>query len=713
MSRRSNSLRAAPVSLFPFLAVLICTMGTLIVLLVVVVQQAQMPPEPAAIAEQEPLPSPVTAAEPPADAAETVDLEQEREALQMALEDAQWAQEQLVISRENTRQRMEDRRGELSRVEDQARTLSASLDVLEKQAADLLATEAGHTPQDERLEEELATLRIEIADTEQALAKAQERLERGKRQYALIPYEGPYGTKRRPIYIECQADLVVLQPDGVAFGVDDLTNVGPDNPLAVALRATREYLSDAGLTDRVGEPYPLLIVRPGGVCTFSACRNALSGWDDEYGYELLPEEMELTFPPVDTTLGQIVRNAVDRARALAGIQPPGAGHGRGAGNPAAGGDSFGIGERGDALAAGGQPPFPTAGAAGPAGVHGGSAGTRPGSDAANLFGDLGSESSGSGSGGSATTPTSMAAGHGGGSGHGGSSQTAGQLADGGMDSIPGTGKGTGEQEQERARARARALGLPAGRPVGAEPVRSRRRMLWEAAQRRGPAVPIFYRHPTEYCWAANLTTWRHPVSGGGQAGSPGTASTSGQMSSGSAAGGAADGGQRLWCPAAVLPRGLAAALVWGAWGPHRRPQDRRRHRDLACSCAARRETRRRAIGAEPRQNAGRQLGTPQRGAGRHRNIAADPCPLREGQPCAASRFGAGQRVSPIGFRASVREAIQPLVSNIWNEIDRWGIAGPGVYWKPVLQVSVEAGAEPQFAEMAELLRDSGLEIRRR
>ena len=40
MSRRSRRQSDATVTLFPFLAVLICTMGSLIVLLVVVVQQA-------------------------------------------------------------------------------------------------------------------------------------------------------------------------------------------------------------------------------------------------------------------------------------------------------------------------------------------------------------------------------------------------------------------------------------------------------------------------------------------------------------------------------------------------------------------------------------------------------------------------------------------------------------------------------------------------
>ena len=38
---------------------------------------------------------------------------------------------------------------------------------------------------------------------------------------------------------------------------------------------------------KAGEPYPLLVVRPGGVVAYGAARAALKAWDDEFGYELI------------------------------------------------------------------------------------------------------------------------------------------------------------------------------------------------------------------------------------------------------------------------------------------------------------------------------------------------------------------------------------------------------------------------------------------
>ena len=59
MSRRATGKTEVAVTLFPFLAVLICTMGSLIVLLVVVVQQAKSQGAKAEIAAVEPSPDPV------------------------------------------------------------------------------------------------------------------------------------------------------------------------------------------------------------------------------------------------------------------------------------------------------------------------------------------------------------------------------------------------------------------------------------------------------------------------------------------------------------------------------------------------------------------------------------------------------------------------------------------------------------------------------
>ena len=56
--------------------------------------------------------------------------------------------------------------------------------------------------------------------------------------YSVVPYEGPNSTHRRPVYIECRENSMVLQPEGVELTPADFVGMlGPGNPLASALRA--------------------------------------------------------------------------------------------------------------------------------------------------------------------------------------------------------------------------------------------------------------------------------------------------------------------------------------------------------------------------------------------------------------------------------------------------------------------------------------------
>jgi hypothetical protein len=54
--------------------------------------------------------------------------------------------------------------------------------------------------------------------------------------------------------------------------------------------------------------------------------------------------------------------------------------------------------------------------------------------------------------------------------------------------------------------------------------------------------------------------------------------------------------------------------------------------------------------------------------------------------------------------------LDPLVSAVWEHMKPWGIAGRGMYWRPILSVEVHAGAEARFDEIRELLVGSGLEV---
>jgi hypothetical protein len=67
----------------------------------------------------------------------------------------------------------------------------------------------------------------------------------------------------------------------------------------------------------------------------------------------------------------------------------------------------------------------------------------------------------------------------------------------------------------------------------------------------------------------------------------------------------------------------------------------------------------------------------------------------------------------IAFGDSTVVAVQSMVASIWKRIEGWGVAGPGVYWKPTMEVAVTPDGEMRFRELASLLESSGIELKRR
>ena len=299
---RGRDRRTVSVSLFPFLAVLICTMGALILLLVVLTRQAR-----------------VQAAR----LAETKTVEHEAD-LSRRLEDVRWRIEQLNSSREANQSQLAETRLLLGHLEDHARQLRDRLARLEATWAELERAPSD-TDRRRELQAEIARLTDEAAAAEKQLAETRRQADRRRKAYAVVPYKGPNGTHRRPIYIECREHAVVLQPEGVRLGGADFRGpLGPENPLASAVRAAREYLLvnsgiDGGLDggfdgDASGEPYPLLLVRPRGIASYQAAREAMKSWGSEFGYELIGEDWKLAFGPPDAELAEVMRQAIDSAR---------------------------------------------------------------------------------------------------------------------------------------------------------------------------------------------------------------------------------------------------------------------------------------------------------------------------------------------------------------------------------------------------------------
>ena len=323
MTRRTYRKTQITVSLFPFLAVLICMMGALIVLLVLVVQQARVY---------------ATVAMDDGPTAEELDQAEE---LNLARQDHQWRREILDQQRLEMTKKQADHRLELSHLEDHIRRLEEKWIRLQAEAKSLTASAESDVQSRENASEELARLRQTIGQAQQQLDEAKLAAEQHPRSFAIIPYRGPHGTQRRPIFIECTARGIVLQPEGLVITGADLSGpLGPGNPLDAALRATREYLVANGVVGEAGEPYPLLVVRPDGTEAYGAARNAMKTWDDEFGYELIEADVQLEYPAADPALRElIIRSLADarqRQAILAAAMPsqfggPGSGRGSSAG----------------------------------------------------------------------------------------------------------------------------------------------------------------------------------------------------------------------------------------------------------------------------------------------------------------------------------------------------------------------------------------------
>lgn len=299
MRRQRFRKPTVTLSLFPFLAVLVCTMGALIVLLVCVLQQARLNAEDVAQSRS----------------TEAAEEKQRLEDLRMEKEDQEWRRSELERQRTEFQQQLSRQRLTLSHFEDHIRNLEEQLKRLSTQAQDLVRIAADKSGTVEERHQKLQALTSEIQSKRQELAETQRKAATRKRTFAIIPYAGPNGTKRRPIYIECTDQGIVLQPEGVVLSPDDFTGMlGPGNPLDAALRTTREYLAKYGSTGTDGEPYPLLIVRPNGTVAYAAARAALKSWDDEFGYELVEADLELAYPKPDPTLAQELQRSIADAR---------------------------------------------------------------------------------------------------------------------------------------------------------------------------------------------------------------------------------------------------------------------------------------------------------------------------------------------------------------------------------------------------------------
>ena len=293
MSRRRRGREPQTVSLFPFLAVLICTFGVLIILLVIVVKAAD---HEAGQAQSE------------LDAKKSEEVEKLKLDLEMQVLKSQGYR----VARKDLLQSLSDQKTMRAHLQADIEKLVQELRVVEAQ----IAASFDEDLQAEDLETEFQSLKTQLADQKDLLKKRRQAWDTAAEvKYSIVPYDGAGGTSRLPIYVECRRSELIIQPYGIRLSDQDFVQpVLPNNPLDAAFIAVREYFLKNSLASRTGTPYPLLVVRPDGANAYAVARQAMKSWDEEFGYELVGADKELEYGEGDPQIRQEMLAAIEGAR---------------------------------------------------------------------------------------------------------------------------------------------------------------------------------------------------------------------------------------------------------------------------------------------------------------------------------------------------------------------------------------------------------------
>lgn len=363
------------VQLFPFLAVLVCAMGALILLLLVTTRKLrqvavaralaveskqvsvpiseeaidpltppllEMPIVSNALPVDEPAPAVVEEHISPPNVEPSVEelanqrqkneeLRAQREAELQQRKSANQMARQRQLRREiawraqlnELQQQRDQRQSELQESSQRLTQLRQSLELTESNLQDLAKKQSAATLSTEETQRIQADLERQVAELTTQIKNAQTHLEELRQaraneasRFAIVPYDGALGTTRRPIFIECSAAGIRFQPEGQLLEESDLKGFTESfNPLLSGCRALVEYWKkhpDAEQSRRA-DPYVLLIVRPNGSVSYYVARKMLSQLSVDFGYELVENDFPMAYPPVQPEAQRVVQTAIAEA----------------------------------------------------------------------------------------------------------------------------------------------------------------------------------------------------------------------------------------------------------------------------------------------------------------------------------------------------------------------------------------------------------------
>jgi|GEM_PF-1894464 len=297
MRRRRNSLQ---VSTFPFLAVLLCTMGSLILLLLIIDRRARVV---AAVKARQALEQ-ISRADAQAEEARRAEWERRRRLLHEELAN----QDQAIMTQISSAQSEEVRLTEALQKESLGtQALGQQLRAQQEQIAHWEESLSARRGELEGLakgsaasQTELARLTVELRRMEQTLADLKALRERQQQTYSLIPYRGKRGDNRKPIYVECTSTSLIFHPDRQTVALGPLFA-----PLSlkeeIERRLSARQGSVAAVDDKAArQEYILFLIRPSGITTYYKATALLQKLSVDFGYEFIDADWVLNFPDDDS-----------------------------------------------------------------------------------------------------------------------------------------------------------------------------------------------------------------------------------------------------------------------------------------------------------------------------------------------------------------------------------------------------------------------------
>ena len=316
------------VSLFPFLAVLVCAMGALIFLLLVVTRQIRAEARAVAIQEADAetsgaapaAPKPLPPSPPPDSAVDPAPLVlDDVDAVEV---DWRGMLDSLTARHRDGTRDLDSARSEVELAETRLRVAEGELARLRQDDSDSRARRAELDTKLTRLRVRANELNTQAKQQQQAIRERRAQIEAAESQFAFLPFDSATGTRRRPIFIECHPNRIEFSSEKIDLTAANLAGfTRRANPLLAGVRALVEYWSERDAAGAAAEdtdpqsrrPYVLMVVRPGGIHAYYLARKLLSRLEAPIGYELVPETMPLAWPARDRVAAAVCRAAIDQA----------------------------------------------------------------------------------------------------------------------------------------------------------------------------------------------------------------------------------------------------------------------------------------------------------------------------------------------------------------------------------------------------------------